>query len=151
MLPGERATVQVTAEKAGYAEAQKIDQVHPPTGAVQAPCPHMDACGGCQLQQVSYKTQLQLKHKLVVDTLQRIGKFDLHHVPHVLGSPAQQWEYRNNMQFAWDAAGQRLGLRPPGGHAEVWVCIWWCAWVVRTSWQSIMAYINCIVHGETSA
>ncbi len=121
MLPGERALVHITADKegGGYAEAEKVQQIHPPAGAVHPPCVHIVACGGCQLQQVSYATQLQLKHMLVVDTLQRIGKFHDVHVAPVLGCPEHQWAYRNNMQFAWDAQNQRLGLHPAGGHGEV--------------------------------
>lgn len=69
LLPGETAMVRQVSTTAGYANAIKLQQLRPPTDAVPAPCPHVNACGGCHVQQVSYTQQLRLKHALVVDAL----------------------------------------------------------------------------------
>jgi 23S rRNA (uracil1939-C5)-methyltransferase len=42
---------------------------------VDAPCPIVEACGGCPLQHVSYEAQLAAKQELTADALERIGGF----------------------------------------------------------------------------
>ena len=42
---------------------------------VDAPCPIVDACGGCPLQHVSYKSQLEAKRELTAEALASIGGF----------------------------------------------------------------------------
>lgn len=40
---------------------------------VDAPCPIVERCGGCPIQQVAYAEQLRAKHALVIDALTRQG------------------------------------------------------------------------------
>ena len=58
---------------------------------VDAPCPIVERCGGCPIQQVTYAEQLRAKHALVVDALTRQGGLSqagLRTAP-VVPSPAQ--------------------------------------------------------------
>lgn len=67
---------------------------------VEPPCPIVQRCGGCPLQQVSYAAQLHAKRTLVGDALQRIGGIEpapLQLAP-VVGSPAQ-FRYRRRARL----------------------------------------------------
>jgi 23S rRNA (uracil1939-C5)-methyltransferase len=67
---------------------------------VDPPCPIVDRCGGCPLQQVSYASQLHAKHALVADALLRIGGIEpapLQLAP-VVPSPAQ-FRYRRRARL----------------------------------------------------
>ena len=57
-LPGEVITAQVTEAKNKYAEA-KIKKIRQASkDRVTPPCLIYDACGGCQLQHMTYERQL---------------------------------------------------------------------------------------------
>ena len=65
---------------------------------VEPTCPIYEACGGCQLQHLSYDGQLIVKRQQVVDALERIGKQTALLVHPTLGA-SSPWLYRNKMQF----------------------------------------------------
>lgn len=116
LLPGEWATVRVTAVEKRFAravvlslggDAEATDVSDPQAVAAEPPlsehrstplCPVFELCGGCQLQHVSYAKQLAHKRQVVVDALTRIG-----HLPDVDVLPtlgmAQPWRYRNQVQI----------------------------------------------------
>ncbi|WP_235782086.1 TRAM domain-containing protein, partial [Paenibacillus senegalensis] len=73
-LPGERALVHVLKVKKQYGYAKLLDLIEHSPHRTKAPCPIFEACGGCQLQHLSYEAQLRHKRQLVVDSLERIGK-----------------------------------------------------------------------------
>ena len=104
-LPQETVQVTVTLVKKNYAVG-RLDAVLTASSERVTPlCPVYEACGGCQLQQLSYQGQLDCKRRQVQDALSRIGHLDIQVLP-VLGT-ANPWNYRNKMQFpaASDAAG----------------------------------------------
>ncbi len=72
-LPGERARVRVTSRKATYAVADLESLTHIAPERVEPFCPVFGTCGGCQVQHLSYDSQLQWKRGMVRAALQRIG------------------------------------------------------------------------------
>ncbi|MDF2720975.1 MAG: rRNA (uracil-5-)-methyltransferase RumA [Paenibacillus sp.] len=76
-LPGERVRAQVSGLKKQYGFARLLDVLEASPDRVEPPCPVYDACGGCQLQHLSYEAQLVMKRRLVADNLQRIGKLQV--------------------------------------------------------------------------
>jgi 23S rRNA (uracil1939-C5)-methyltransferase len=114
-LPGEQARVRVVEEKRGYATAE-IEELRVSSPERIAPaCPHFGSCGGCQYQHAGYETQLQIKHAVLRETLERAGI----HVPgdvSVLAGPP--WGYRNRIRLAFDAQGNP-GYRGRRSHAVI--------------------------------
>ena len=96
-LPGEEVRVQITLVKKSYAVGKLVELVKPSGERVEPQCQVYKECGGCQLQHLSYKGQLDCKRQQVQDALSRIGHIDLEVLP-VLGAAAP-WNYRNKMQF----------------------------------------------------
>ena len=68
------------------------------SGPDRTRCPIARACGGCQLQFLSYEKQLEFKKKKVLGNLQRIGGFADIQAERVLGME-DPWRYRNKAQF----------------------------------------------------
>ncbi len=58
-------------------------------------CPYAGKCGGCQLLNLTYGEQLQLKQK---EAVRLLGRF--HRVEDIIPSP-QQFHYRNKAQYAF--------------------------------------------------
>ena len=73
-LVGEVVLAKITLVKKNYAVGSLVRVIAPSEERVEPICPIYEACGGCQLQHLSYDGQLIAKRQQVVDALQRIGK-----------------------------------------------------------------------------
>ncbi|MFH1540673.1 MAG: 23S rRNA (uracil(1939)-C(5))-methyltransferase RlmD [Elusimicrobiota bacterium] len=98
-VPGDKLLVSITEAKKNYARAKIISIISPSTYRISSPCPsHFTPCtsshfycGGCNLQMVNYKNQLELKTAIVQDF------FDLK-INEMIPA-ANQFNYRNKIQM----------------------------------------------------
>ena len=72
--PGDLVEAELTGS-GSFEHARALRVIEPGPARVDPPCPIVDRCGGCPLQQVSYAEQLAAKHALTADALERIGGF----------------------------------------------------------------------------
>ncbi len=105
-LPGETVEARITLVKKQYAAAKLLRVVTASPDRIQPACPVYAACGGCQLQHISYEGELKEKRQQVQDALERIGHLKEIHVEPTLGA-ASPWAYRNKMQFPAAAVGKK--------------------------------------------
>jgi 23S rRNA (uracil1939-C5)-methyltransferase len=99
--PGERVRLREGVElHRTFARGELAEVVAPAPARVTPPCPHyaQDRCGGCQLQHVSYETQLAAKRAIVGDALRRIGKLDGGD-PDIVEA-VEEWRYRAKITLA---------------------------------------------------
>lgn len=117
-IPGERVRVEVVEDHKRWARGRLVEVLEASPDRVTPPCPYFgpDRCGGCALQHVAPDRQATMKRRVVVEQLERIGKFDDPPVAETVtvGSAG----YRNTARFAVDPAG-RLGFRGAGTHDVV--------------------------------
>lgn len=71
-LPGEEVRIRLLTRKHGIWEAELSEVIHPSPLRVPAPCQHFARCGGCDLQQMDYDSQLKLKNEWVQSALHKI-------------------------------------------------------------------------------
>ncbi|MED5445088.1 MAG: TRAM domain-containing protein [Actinomycetota bacterium] len=75
-LPGEKVHVVTTDEKPKFRRAQTVAVAQTHAHRVDPFCSHVqDGCGGCNLQHADGELQKQLKHRIVLEAFERIGKF----------------------------------------------------------------------------
>ena len=72
---GDRAEVKIMKAKKNYGYARLLKVLAPSPDRTEPRCPIARACGGCQLQFLSYEKQLEFKKNKVLGNLQRIGGF----------------------------------------------------------------------------
>ena len=84
-LPEEEVRVKITLVKKSYAIGELQEVVKPSAERIEPACPVYKECGGCQLQHLSYKGQLECKREQVQAALGRIGHLDIEVLP-VLGA-----------------------------------------------------------------
>ena len=72
-VPGDVVTATVMKVKKSYGYARMQSIVLPSPYRVEPVCPQHKACGGCQLQSLSYEKQMEFKEKKIANNLRRIG------------------------------------------------------------------------------
>ena len=112
-VPGDVVIASVTRIKRNYAFARLVQIVQPSRDRVDVRCPVAKACGGCQLQELSYERQLFFKENKVRNHLIRIGAFEAEEVDarmHRVIGMENPFRYRNKAQvpFSTDKEGQLI-------------------------------------------
>lgn len=97
--PGELVTARISG-KGSFARGSLRKITRPSDERIDAPCPHYtrDRCGGCQIQHMTYSSQLRAKQRIVRDAMERIGKRRVS-VAEVVESPLE-WRYRQKLTLA---------------------------------------------------
>jgi 23S rRNA (uracil1939-C5)-methyltransferase len=111
--PGDVGIVEI-AMRGSFARAPFAQLVSGSPSRVEPPCSHytIDRCGGCQLQHLNYRAQLEAKGGIIRDSIVRIGGRSMEQ-PHVEPS-AREWRYRRKLTLAMQRQGTRwiAGLHP---------------------------------------
>lgn len=113
--PGDvvRVEVERTRGKVVFASIKEI--IKPSPLRVEPPCPYFGRCGGCDFQQLDYKTQLQTKVEIIRDCLHRLGGFDP--VPDFEIQPSlNEWHYRARANWQVDRTTKELGYFERGSN-----------------------------------
>jgi len=97
---------------ARYARARIAMVVQSGPGRVEPACPHYtaDDCGGCQLQHLEPRVQLDAKRAMVAEALSRIGRLEVE-VPPVIAA-AENWGYRTRVSLALAPGRRHAGFHP---------------------------------------
>lgn len=95
---GDVAEVRVIKAKKTYGYGRIINIIKPSTDRVEAPCPVARTCGGCQIQEMSYESQLVYKQKLVAGNIARIGGISEYEMCPIIGME-EPFHYRNKAQY----------------------------------------------------
>src|SRR5690625_1801940 len=112
-LPREKVKIKVvhTRKNFGYGKLLEVLE-HSPERMKPT-----HSCGGCRLQHMSYRLELQMKHRQVKNVLKKIAHLD--HVPvHKPIGMKHPWRYRNKVQMpVGDRKGRLItGFYRPRSH-----------------------------------
>lgn len=97
-VAGDIIRARVLKRKKNYGFARLEEILEPSKDRVTPRCPLARQCGGCQLQHVSYKRQLEYKQDKVKACLERIGGIENPELEPILGME-EPYYYRNKAQF----------------------------------------------------
>lgn len=97
-LPEEVVTAKIVKLQKTFAYGKLISINRQSQNRVTPPCGIVKKCGGCQLQHLDYKAQLNNKTQMVKDVMERIGGFKDIKVHDAIGMQ-EPWRYRNKAQF----------------------------------------------------
>jgi 23S rRNA (uracil1939-C5)-methyltransferase len=120
-LPGDEVVARVTRAKRTFAEArlERVERGSP--DRQPAPCPHAEICGGCRFQELRYERQIEIKERLVRETLARLGGIADAPVATIVPAP-ERFHYRNKMEFSFqpgEDGSPRLGLHERGAFDRI--------------------------------
>jgi 23S rRNA (uracil1939-C5)-methyltransferase len=97
-IPGDTVRGIVTKDAKKYGYGRMIEILTPSKERVEARCPYARRCGGCQIQEMSYESQLKFKKQKVKNNLDRIGKLENYEIYDTIGCKSE-FRYRNKAQF----------------------------------------------------
>lgn len=97
-LPGERVEIIATKLKKSYGYGKLIKILSPSPLRTEPQCVIADKCGGCSLQHLAYKGQLEYKTNKVKQNIERIGGFKNITVLPAIGMD-YPIRYRNKAQY----------------------------------------------------
>ncbi|MEX0992796.1 MAG: 23S rRNA (uracil(1939)-C(5))-methyltransferase RlmD [Solirubrobacterales bacterium] len=134
-FPGDRVLAEVTKAKRDYGNARAVEVIEPSADRVPQRCDHEgDECPGSPWQALDYQRQLEYKHGLVAEALQRIGGLEGFELEPIM--PAENpWRYRNKMEYSFGTADD--GALALGFH-------------VRRRWDLIRNARDCWLASERS-
>lgn len=110
--PGDLAQIEILQEKSDLAFGRLVNLLEKSDIRRAPKCKYFNVCGGCQIMDVEYEKQLELKTQIVKEQLKRIGKIETD-VARTIPSDLE-FGYRNKMEFAFSYSnneGVILGLK----------------------------------------
>lgn len=93
VVPEDIVEVELTKEKKKYNEAKLIKIIKPSPLRIDAKCPYFSKCGGCQLQNISYKDTIKYKKEKIVNIF---SKHKISIFPEVITN-ISPYNYRNKI------------------------------------------------------
>lgn len=100
LIEGETATIELI-QKRNFIDAKVVNLQEKSTNRVKPECPYFYKCGGCQLQHMSYKSQLEFKQSSVEKLMKQYNK-----VNEILGMK-EPYFYRNKVHSTVAYDGKR--------------------------------------------
>jgi 23S rRNA (uracil1939-C5)-methyltransferase len=97
-LPGERVSVRMTGRKRRFDEGEAVDIIERSPDRIEPRCPHFGQCGGCALQHLPARRQIEFKQNTLLQNLERIGKVSAGTVWEPLVGP--EWHYRRKARLS---------------------------------------------------
>jgi 23S rRNA (uracil1939-C5)-methyltransferase len=99
-LKGETVKVKIVKVSKNFAYGKLLEIIEKSKYRQEPKCPIYKRCGGCQIQHMSYKGQLEFKTQRVKDVIERIGKLDINdiNIHETLGMD-NPYRYRNKVQL----------------------------------------------------
>lgn len=103
-VTGDLAVIEPVSLKKRYGFSRVVRLIEPSPLRANPFCTYFGDCGGCQLQHIGYEAQLEIKKKMFMEQMARIGGFRDLVAPEIVGSRSK----RIRMRFQID--GGEIGL-----------------------------------------
>ncbi len=115
-VTGDMAWIEMIEEKRKYSMGRLVQIADPSPWRVNPPCPYFGICGGCQWQHIDYRFHGELKKRILMESLKRIGK--IRDLPPIDVTPSpKSYDYRARVQLK--ARGGALGYFRERSHVIV--------------------------------
>jgi len=95
---GDRVLCEIVKLKKNFGIGKAVDIIKESPYRVASKCEYFGQCGGCELHNLRYNKQLELKTNLVKNKLERIGKLEDVIVKNTIGMD-YPYRYRNKEEF----------------------------------------------------
>lgn len=98
-LQGEKIKTKITKVKKTYAYGRIEEIINSSKDREEPKCSNYKKCGGCSIQHMNYKKQLDFKYERVKDCIEKIGGLSKELVKYPIGMDSNPYRYRNKVQL----------------------------------------------------
>lgn len=93
-LPNETVRFEITEKHRRFDEARCTEIITASEQRTEPGCDYYGQCGGCDMQHMEHEHQIPTKQQLVINQLERLGKF----TPEIIETPlaSEPWQYRRS-------------------------------------------------------
>ncbi|MBP6004330.1 MAG: class I SAM-dependent RNA methyltransferase [Pyrinomonadaceae bacterium] len=120
--PGDDVRAKITQVKRRTAFADIVEVIEKSPNRIDPPCRHFGTCGGCDFQQLDYRTQLSSKVAIIGDCIERIGKIRFEREIDIIPSP-DEFGYRSRAKWHLDRETKAIGYFKRDSHEVVDVAV----------------------------
>ena len=106
--PGDLVKAKITEKKKNYYVAEIRQILEPSQMRIKPNCPYFMDCGGCDLQHISYDSQLTIKQEFALESLNRIGHLNILKAPSIIQS--RPFHNRNKTQYPLIGRPLKIGF-----------------------------------------
>ena len=117
--PGDIIRYRIAREKGKYLIGELVKIIKAGPGRTPPPCAHWSDCGGCAMQHIAPRAQMEAKKRIFLDTLTRIGKIELGVPAQTVALPGNESHYRMRARF--QVRGPEIGFFAMGARRLVGV------------------------------
>ncbi|KOR55523.1 23S rRNA (uracil(1939)-C(5))-methyltransferase RlmD [Clostridium botulinum] len=117
-LQGEKIRTKIIKVKKSYAYGKIEEIINTSEDREEPKCSNYKRCGGCSIQHMNYKKQLDFKWERVKDCIEKIGGLSKDLVKYPLGMESNPYRYRNKVQLPIGKINNEvvIGFYAPGSH-----------------------------------
>ena len=117
-LKGEKVKVVIVKANKNFAYGRLVEVIEASEGRVEPKCSNFKRCGGCKIQHMDYKTQLDFKYARVKDCMKKIAGLSEDIVKYPIGMEDHPYRYRNKVQLPIGMVNGKLsiGFYAPRSH-----------------------------------
>lgn len=98
-VPGDRVTLRAVQDRGRFVRGEMAELSEPSPDRRDPACPLFGRCGGCQLQHLRYRAQVEWKAGRITQALRRIGGVGAGDAEVEVEPAASEFRYRNRMSF----------------------------------------------------
>jgi len=111
-VTGDFVRVEITEIRKNYAMGKLIEIVKSSEKRINPPCTHFGECGGCQLMNMDYSSQLDYKKTRVCNELRRAGVNTDHTEIYDTMGMEEPFRYRNKTAFSVTSRNNEVHIGP---------------------------------------
>jgi len=117
-LQEEKVKVKIVKVKKSYAYGKLLEIIEKSEGREEPKCSNYKRCGGCSIQHMNYKKQLDFKWNRVKDCISKIGGISEEIVNYPIGMNENPYRYRNKVQLPIGKVNDEIviGFYAPRSH-----------------------------------
>ncbi|HBD94998.1 MAG: hypothetical protein A2015_02565 [Spirochaetes bacterium GWF1_31_7] len=107
-IPGELCRINIYKEAKDYALGEPVEILEKSEFRITPQCEYFSMCGGCDLQMINYKKQIDVKMNVIKESFRRIGGIDFEFTG-LITSPNESY-YRNTVTFKVNPKKNLIGF-----------------------------------------
>ncbi|MBN1053439.1 23S rRNA (uracil(1939)-C(5))-methyltransferase RlmD [Clostridium botulinum] len=117
-LQGEKVKTKIIKVKKNYAYGKIEKIINTSEDREEPKCSNYKRCGGCSIQHMTYKKQLDFKWERVKDCIEKIGGLSKEIVNYPMGMESNPYRYRNKVQLPIGKVNNEIviGFYAPRSH-----------------------------------